>query len=60
VLVRALLEEARQKSFERVSLNVNASNASAVSLYLKLGFADAVRPPDEPESPGTRYMHRAA
>jgi ribosomal protein S18 acetylase RimI-like enzyme len=55
-LVRALLEQARRASFERVSLNVSASNAPAVSLYVKLGFADAVRPPDEPQTAGTRYM----
>ena len=59
-LVRALLERARKESFERVSLNVDASNLPAVSLYLKLGFMDATRPADEPESPGTRYMESAA
>jgi ribosomal protein S18 acetylase RimI-like enzyme len=59
-LVRALLERARRESFECVSLNVDASNLPAVSLYLKLGFMDATRPADEPESPGTRYMESAA
>jgi ribosomal protein S18 acetylase RimI-like enzyme len=55
-LVRALLERARRESFERISLNVDVSNLPAVSLYLKLGFRDATRPPDEPESAETRYM----
>jgi ribosomal-protein-alanine N-acetyltransferase len=55
-LVGALLERARLESFERASLNVDASNLPAVSIYLKLGFRDATRPPDEPESAGTRYM----
>lgn len=58
-LVRALLERARLEPFERASLNVDASNLPAVSLYLKLGFRDATRPPDEPESVGTRYMETA-
>ena len=55
-LVRALLDRARQDSFERVSLNVDIANAVALSLYLKLGFADAKRPAGEPESPESRYM----
>ena len=59
-LVRALLEKARDESFERVSLNVDSSNVPAVSLYLKLGFRDAPRPQDEPESLGSRYMEHAA
>lgn len=58
-LVRALVDRARNEAFERVSLNVDSSNVSAVSLYLKLGFMDATRPLDEPESPGTRYMESA-
>ena len=58
-LVRALLERARSKSLERVSLNVAASNVPAISLYVKLGFMDAPRPPDEPESSGSRYMELA-
>jgi ribosomal protein S18 acetylase RimI-like enzyme len=59
MLVRAPVERSHRESFERVSLNVDASNQPAVSLYLKLGFVDAARPPDEPESPGTRYMDSA-
>jgi ribosomal protein S18 acetylase RimI-like enzyme len=59
MLVRTLLQRAHGESFERVSLNVDASNLPAVWLYLKLGFVDATRPPDEPESPGTRYMESA-
>jgi ribosomal protein S18 acetylase RimI-like enzyme len=59
MLVSALLERAHWESFECVSLNVDDSNLPAVSLYLKLGFVDATRPADEPESPGTRYMESA-
>jgi ribosomal protein S18 acetylase RimI-like enzyme len=55
-LVRALLDRARRDSFERVSLNVDVENVVAVSLYVKLGFADVRRPPDEPETPDSRYM----
>ena len=55
-LVRGLLEKARAEAFEPASLNVDESNLRAVTLYLKLGFQDAMRPPDEPESSGTRYM----
>jgi len=55
-LVRALLDRARRDSFERVSLNVDAANVAAVALYVKLGFADTKRPPDEPETPDSRYM----
>ena len=56
MLVRALLHRARIESFESVSLNVDSSNLPAVSLYLKMGFVDATRPPDEPASAGARYM----
>lgn len=55
-LVAALLQRARLESFASVSLNVDATNERAVPLYLKLGFADATRPADEPASPGARYM----
>ena len=55
-LVRALLERARLESFGIVSLNVDSANLPAVSLYLKMGFVEATRPPDEPESAGARYM----
>jgi ribosomal protein S18 acetylase RimI-like enzyme len=56
MLVRALLDRARIESFESVSLNVDSSNLPAVSLYLKMGFVDATRPPDEPASARARYM----
>ncbi len=56
MLVRALLDEARRASFERVSLNVDVENVTAASLYAKLGFRDWKRPSDEPESSGSRYM----
>ena len=55
-LVRALLKRARLESFGIVSLNVDSANLPAVSLYLKMGFVEATRPPDEPESAGARYM----
>jgi ribosomal protein S18 acetylase RimI-like enzyme len=59
-LVRALLEKARDESFERVSLNVDSSNHPAVTLYLKLSFRYTPRPPDEPDSHGSRYMEYTA
>ncbi len=59
-LVRALLDKARDESFERVSLNVDRTNRPAVSLYLKLGFRDVPRPPGEPESRGSRYMENTS
>lgn len=55
-LVRALVMRARNEPCQRVSLNVHAGNAPAVSLYLKMGFADAARPADEAGWPDTRYM----
>ncbi len=55
-LIRALLDEARRASFERVSLNVDVGNVAAVSLYRKLGFVDSTRPPEEPEAAASRYM----
>lgn len=57
-LVRGLLEGARALSFERVSLNVDASNTAALGLYRKCGFEDAPRPPGEIAISGTRYMER--
>ena len=55
-LVRALLARARKDSFERVTLNVDIANGPALSLYAKLGFADAQRPSNEPAPPGNRFM----
>lgn len=55
-LATALVEQARRSGVERVSLNVDASNAPALALYLALGFSDTARPADEPESPGSRYL----
>lgn len=55
-LVRALLDRARQAGMDKVSLQVDVSNPAAVALYVKLGFRDMPRPPDEPEAPGSRYM----
>jgi ribosomal protein S18 acetylase RimI-like enzyme len=51
----ALLEKARARA-PRISLNVNEQNGTAISLYRRLGFADAVRPPGQSISPGSRYM----
>ena len=58
-LVQHLLARIRQESFDRVSLNVDASNVPAVSMYLALGFRDVPRPPDEHGPAETRYMERA-
>ena len=55
-LVRALLARARKDSFERVTLNVDVANGPALSLYAKLGFADAQRPSNETAPPGNRFM----
>jgi [ribosomal protein S18]-alanine N-acetyltransferase len=57
-LVHALLDRARAEGCRRLSLNVNRSNIPAMKLYARLGFQDAVRPTDEPASPGSRYMER--
>jgi ribosomal protein S18 acetylase RimI-like enzyme len=53
--VRALLTQAYARS-PRISLNVDEQNSAAISIYKRLGFTDALRPPDEPLSPGSRYM----
>jgi [ribosomal protein S18]-alanine N-acetyltransferase len=54
-LVAALLAQARLQG-STISLNVDALNATALALYLGLGFADATRPPNQLELPGVRYM----
>ena len=50
------MSQARRDWFRRVSLNVDEANLPAISLYASLGFQDVQRPPDEPESPRSRYM----
>jgi [ribosomal protein S18]-alanine N-acetyltransferase len=55
-LVQGLIARARRDWFERVSLNVDEANRPAIGLYSNLGFRDAQRPVDEPESPRSRYM----
>ena len=57
-LVRGLSDVGRVRGCERLSLNVDAANEPAVRLYLKLGFLDAPRPPNEPEAVATRYLER--
>jgi ribosomal protein S18 acetylase RimI-like enzyme len=56
MLVRALVDVARRRENVRVSLNVDRANARAIRLYEKVGFHDAERPSDEPDSYGSRYM----
>lgn len=46
-------------STKRVSLNVSEGNSGALALYRKLGFVDAMRPPDEPASRDSRYMEHS-
>ena len=55
-LVRALHAEARAASLRIASLNVDPANATAVALYRRVGFVDAPRPDDEPDSSGSQYM----
>ena len=40
-VMRAMATEARQRGVERVFLQVDASNAPALSLYQRLGFETA-------------------
>jgi ribosomal protein S18 acetylase RimI-like enzyme len=56
--VAALLAHARSQG-SPVSLNVDALNSRAVSLYEDLGFINATRPPDQAAVPGVRYMELA-
>jgi ribosomal protein S18 acetylase RimI-like enzyme len=55
-LVNGLIARARRDWYERVSLNVDQENRPAIALYSNLGFRDAERPADEPESPRSNYM----
>ena len=55
-LVRALINEARAAAHRVVSLNVDPRNVPAIALYRKIGFEDAERPRDEPDSSGSHYL----
>ena len=57
-LVERLIDVARARKLERVSLNVDAANPAAIALYALLGFSDAARPPGEPQAVGVRYLER--
>jgi [ribosomal protein S18]-alanine N-acetyltransferase len=58
-LVEQLLDVARARRLECVSLNVDAANEAAIALYVGLGFTEAERPPDEPQAAAVRYFERA-
>ena len=55
-LVALLVEEARRREHQRVSLNVDRDNTTAIAVYSKAGFLEAERPADEPDAHGSRYM----
>jgi [ribosomal protein S18]-alanine N-acetyltransferase len=52
-LVTHLLVEARASGAAVASLNVRPGNDEALRLYRRLGFVDAVRPPEDPPLPST-------
>ena len=53
LFLRAMIETV---ATDLISLNVAEKNAAALSVYRRLGFIDAVRPPDEPSFGGSRYL----
>ena len=53
-----LLDAAVEAGASVVSLNVSNENEKAIALYRSLGFTEADRPVDEPES-SSRYMTHA-
>ena len=55
ILTELLVARAKDLGASSVSLNVDPSNHRALSLYDRLGFREAPRPPDEPPS-GSRYL----
>lgn len=58
LLAAHLLEAALSRGPERISLNVAPDNVPAIRLYRSLGFSEAARPDDEPESESS-YMEHA-
>lgn len=57
-LLLGLIDMASRRGHRHVSLNVDHANTAAIALYSTLGFSDAHRPYDEPDSHGSRYMER--
>lgn len=57
-IVTRLLAQARASGASVATLNVRPGNVEALRLYLRLGFVEAVRPPEDPPLPSTFLAYR--